>query len=244
MTKKLVIFLIISFLLAGCDIKNYSGANQNQFMSDDEFSNWVTYYYLSPQPQRLSSGLKYFCNSKLYNNELMLPMMSFFVAALKDKDAILEKTYVEMNKSGTNTQRIFFLDVLWLINTNKSRNLIDKAANEWTAEAVQNKIKQQKQSRPYDALIIPIVSPQVLDMLWATFFATGNEEAIQRIIYALPLADEKQASKLLIGNAAKWSLESNAKQHKKVLMICKKELKKQKGSTRNLLEEILDKVNQ
>jgi len=222
----------------------FAETKDDRFLSENDFNNWVTYYYLSPEPNELPHALKYFCKSNMYNNKVILPMMSFFVAALKDNDAVLEKTYIEVGHDDTSREKTFFLDILWLINDSKSRKLIENARSEWTSEDVQDKIKQQDKSRPYDVLTMPIISPQALDMLWATFFATGNEKPIQRVISVLPLLKERQASKLMIGAAAKWSLESNARQRKEVLMICKKELKEQQGLTKNLLGEIVKKASQ
>ncbi len=86
---------------------------------------------------------------------------------------------------------------------------------------------------------MPIISPQALDMLWATFFATGDERVVRRIISVLQLSKDNKSAEALIGTSALWSLKSNAKQHEKVMAICKEEIGKQDGLTKNLLQEVV-----
>jgi len=187
----------------------------------------------------LSYALKYFCKSNMYNNKVILPMMSFFVAALKGNDTLLEKIYIEMGQDSTTREKTFFLDILWLINDTESRRLIENARVGWTDADIQDKIKQQDKSRPYIVLTMPIISTQALDMLWATFFATGDGKAVQRIISIIHLSNDGKGKGAIIGASALWSLKSNAKQHKKVMDICKQEIGKQTGLTKNLLQEVV-----
>lgn len=214
-------------------------ADQHQFISDEEFSSWFTYYYLSPQPQRLGAAIKYFCSSALYKDKVILAMMSFFVAGLKNNDEMIKEVYDELIQNSTIREKTFFLDILWLINTENSRKSIEKARSEWNDTEVQEKISQQHRSIPYDAFTMPIISPQSLDMLWATFFATGDENIVRRVISVIRLSKDGKGAEALIGASALWSLKSNAKQHKKVMDICKEELDKQAGLTKNLLQEVV-----
>ncbi|MFA5143948.1 MAG: hypothetical protein WC522_07295 [Candidatus Omnitrophota bacterium] len=234
MKRYLPIFILLCFIFTSTAL-----ADQNQFVSDEQFSNWFTYYYLSPQPQRLGAAIKYFCSSASYKDKTVLAMMSFFVAGLKNDDEMIEETYEKLNRGSTIREKTFFLDILWLINTNDSRKIIEKAKSEWNVMEIQEKINQQRQSIPYDTLTMPIISPQALDMLWATFFSTGDEKVVQRIISVIHLSKDGKGQEILIGGAALWSLKSNAKQHKKVMDICKQEVGKETGLTKNLLQEIV-----
>lgn len=235
--RKFLIFVLLSIFLIS--INTQAKSDQIMFISDEQFSNWMTYYYLSPTPDSIYQAIKYFCNSKLYNDRLTLSFMSFFVGALRDKDAFLKEIYDKMNQNSTVKEKIFFLDILWLINNDVSKKLIEEANVRWSDESVQDKIERQNRSRPYDILTMPIISPQALDMLWATFFATGDEKVVQRIISVIHLSKDGKGQEILIGGAALWSLKSNAKQHKKVMDICRQEIGKQMGLTKSLLQEIV-----
>ena len=57
-------------------------------------------------------------------------------------------------------------------------------------------------------LTMKVTSPDDLDVLWAAFFATGGNQYLDR------LADSAMSSdSALIADAAKWSLNSNYRQH-------------------------------
>jgi hypothetical protein len=65
-----------------------------------------------------------------------------------------------------------------------------------------------------------IVNPTKLDIWWVSYFATGDEKYLYKILlYAgeeLPEQKKKNVSKLLIIGAATWSFKSNSQQHKSV----------------------------
>lgn len=69
------------------------------------------------------------------------------------------------------------------------------------------------------------VNPMKLDIWWASFFATGDEEYLEKIFsYAgLELPKNNLPLMLTIG-AAKWSFKSNCRQHKKILEFVRQKL--------------------
>jgi hypothetical protein len=89
----------------------------------------------------------------------------------------------------------------------------------------------------------PVKSAKHLDDLWAIYFETKNKWAVKRIISAIRLKEAKDLERTIIGRAAIWSLESNAYQHPDVYSICKDQVQFTKGLTKELLNEILAKVD-
>ena len=80
-------------------------------------------------------------------------------------------------------------------------------------------------------------------MLWGCFLASGDTRYVDKIIDALPMMkDESDQRRTLIGLAARWSLTSNAKQHKVVLKFCKKRLANSSKELKPLLEEVIKKA--
>lgn len=75
-----------------------------------------------------------------------------------------------------------------------------------------------------------------LDMVWSYFFASGEYQPIKQLVDVLELskfkgsldkykqtqspADEENAAKELVFKAARWSIESNIKQHRLVKNYC------------------------
>lgn len=65
---------------------------------------------------------------------------------------------------------------------------------------------------------------------------------VRRIISSLHLLKDGHGMDIAVGGAAQWSLASNAVQHRRVYEICREELKKSDGSTKEMLEEIIAKA--
>ena len=83
-------------------------------------------------------------------------------------------------------------------------------------------------SKPAPLTAVPFDSPLVLDALWGAWFASGDAKYPLRIAGALPLLDEfdpsdaarrpseEQLRRFAVGDAARWSLTSNAARDKRL----------------------------
>ncbi len=84
-----------------------------------------------------------------------------------------------------------------------------------------------------------------LDVMWAAFFATGNDLYIKKIIGVL---DEKksltgnQETDATTRNAAAWSLSSNAMQHELVNRTLARETNARTGQVKSTLEKIAEDI--
>lgn len=85
----------------------------------------------------------------------------------------------------------------------------------------------------------PVQSAKHLDELWEDYFRSKNPWAIKRIISALRYIDSKDTNSKLVGHSARWSLESNAFQHKEVLKICKDSLNIMPPNIKKRLVELI-----
>lgn len=87
------------------------------------------------------------------------------------------------------------------------------------------------------------VDPGKLDVWWASFFGTGDEQFLEKIFRfaGLDLPDGDIGRMLIIG-AATWSFKANCRQHEKVLDFAKRKLdapglaKSQAGFVRDCIE--------
>lgn len=219
-------------------------ARVNSFNSEEQLNAWVTSYYLAPQPERVSSAIRYYAGSALYQKQNARMVMTVFFASLLQQDtSLLRQAYDEVDQHGSEDAQVFFLNVLWVVDTKESRLLLAKAKTSWTAELVQRILTQMKDHRPDNLLEDPVDSPAELDSLWAMFMATGDATPVRKIISVLHLLEEGRGQEIVLGSAAKWSLTSNARQHKRVYEICQQELRGSKGATKSLLEQILIQVD-
>jgi len=227
------------FLISVLSIFSYA---DDIFKTDSEFSDFFTYYYLNPQIEKIIPSLNYYVDSAAYEKvNARMTIAHFYAHILKDNPDLLNELFENQSQFGISNSKIFTLNVLWLINSDMSKNLIEKAKEIWLDETVQDIIKKIQNASVYNVLEKTPKTAVDLDNLWGIFLATGDEAAVKRIISALHLKEEGHGMEIVIGGAAEWSLASNAMQHEKVLDIIKSEVKVSTGTTKRLLEKILIK---
>jgi hypothetical protein len=100
-----------------------------------------------------------------------------------------------------------------------------------------------------DATLQPFGQNGLIDFSWSRFFASGDSEYIQTIISFLRVfvatnPHERREGKInlapwLMGQAAHWSLEANARRHRRVVELCRSELPAYEKPVRDLLEAIV-----
>jgi hypothetical protein len=83
-------------------------------------------------------------------------------------------------------------------------------------------------------------SPQVIDVLWGYYLATGTYKPIGQIIRLLPLADDRDnVDNLTTGSAAKFTLASNAVRDLQLLSMLKWAVKYQPKETAKVLKDVI-----
>jgi hypothetical protein len=83
-------------------------------------------------------------------------------------------------------------------------------------------------------------SPQVNDLYWGAFFASGNPMYVKKLLELVPFADERNDFNLwATGASAKWSLASNARQHTLVVAILEGEKKTADKRMKDIIAELL-----
>ena len=84
-------------------------------------------------------------------------------------------------------------------------------------------------------------SPELIDVLWGSYLATGSDLPITRIIKLLPLAKDKDSvDNLTTGSAAKFTLASNAVRDLRLLATLKREVKNQPEAVVAVLNEVIE----
>jgi hypothetical protein len=84
-------------------------------------------------------------------------------------------------------------------------------------------------------------SPQLIDVLWGYYLATGAYKPVGQIIKLLPLANDKESvDNLTTGSAAKFTLASNAVRDLNLLAMLKWSVKSQPKETAKVLNEVIE----
>jgi len=197
-----------------------------EITSRDQVEEWLTYYYQHPRPDLLVSAVRFMSKDGwLKKSGAAAPVVAFlsrvFVA---NPDKI--KGWVTDLEDDSEDEKETVATALWMVDDDKAQEIL-RSMTKGVAAAFQEKVKSLRVNRPPDLLHGEINTPQFLDALWGSFFATGDERYVQRLISALPMLETKgDVMTVLIGGAAKWSLTSNAFQHPKVMEVCEAELRR------------------
>ncbi len=211
------------------------------FSSPDDFERFVTHYYQHPEPDRIVPSLHYLAR------ELGVPadestaragLFAFYAAILK-QDASPSLASVPGIADLQDESPEFLWQVLWFAGTPASRSLLETLAPPRTS-ARWERWDRQRQVPSRDPLTLPPQDIGVLEILWGSFFATGDPRYVERVIGVLALAGvEHDAGKIRIGASAEASLVTNARQHPKVVEICKAAAPRQPRGVRKTLEAIV-----
>jgi len=149
-------------------------------------------------------------------------MINFLAEVFKQNPG-LTATLCSKISLETNLQESIVLGALRHANTSESLQYLndfqEKAKKEQDTQTYEL-ISTLKKDPPYDTMTTPIIDALDLDMIWASFFATGNEAYIKRIV-SVSLQDlVKEDALNLVVVSARWSLRENIRQHTKVRKIC------------------------
>jgi len=209
------------------------------FQSQSEVSQWVTFYYLNPEPNRLPDFMETMGKSGFLDKSTALSPIFGFLSGTFRNNPDKVTSWVERLSSLEEKHLGVVVLGLWYAALPESREManaiIDKHPNlKPSFEFLYNGAPMTVEQVPLEQ------GPWVLDALWGKFMATGDSAPVERIISALPWIDvEGDINRLLVGGAARWSLTSNAVQHKRVLEICEGAVKTQSGEVAAKLGEVI-----
>ncbi|HZR62713.1 MAG TPA: hypothetical protein VFA80_17350 [Xanthobacteraceae bacterium] len=84
-------------------------------------------------------------------------------------------------------------------------------------------------------------TPQLIDILWGYYLATGAYMPVGKIVKLLPLAEDKDnVDNLTTGSAAKFTLASNAVRDLKLLAMLKSSVKTAPKDTAKVLNDVIE----
>jgi len=119
---------------------------------------------------------------------------------------------------------------------------LDQIAYQTAKPGMLDKIKDVfKLGGEHKKAIVIEPSPELIDILWGMYLATGSYQPIGRIIRLLPLANDKDSvDNLTTGSAAKFTLASNAVRDPHLLAMLKRALRQQPEDTAKVLNDVIE----
>lgn len=210
----------------------------------DQLNEWLTHYYLRPRPELVVSAVQFMSKEHLLEGNAQTPFCVFLAQMFAANTSRMESWFGQL-RNGPEDQKSALALALWWVGSSDSKAYL-KSLSKQGSDGFQNYVHELlADDHPPDLLHDEISDPGLLDALWASFFASGDERYVKRIISALPLINSSgDTGKMLIGGAARWSLASNAFQHPKVMQICEAELKELPEEQRPALAEVIQSARE
>ena len=208
--------------------------------TETDFNNWSTYYYLYPRPDLTVKALLFAEQSGYFNkNDVRVILIALTSQIFRQNPKQLPAWIKELAPMKTEHKQLIW-KALWQANTAESQNAANLLAQNFPTYGRPPVLSQSSPSpQPIEKMEL---SPPVLDMLWASFFITGDERYVERIMAALPGQGQHDANKMITAGAASWSLAANAHQHKRVMNICLAALQKH-PEWKPELNEVIGRAN-
>ncbi|HEY4406965.1 MAG TPA: hypothetical protein VGN55_20145 [Xanthobacteraceae bacterium] len=119
---------------------------------------------------------------------------------------------------------------------------LDAVPLETVKPALLDKMKNYFASSPPKRSTLTFdTSPELLDTLWGSYFATGSYRPVARIIAMLPWSRETDSvEKLTVGGMAKYTLASNATRSRDLLAMLKRASRHQPAAVAAILNEVIE----
>ena len=239
--KKKAVFFLAGFLLWGA-----SGASAytapNSLETPDNLNDWMSHFYLHRDTSMVVPAIReMFKQGWFQRDTAVAPLAAFWASVFYQNHKKVEPWLRELDDLEFGQKKYLWMAV-HLSGIPESKELLTLIGRENGRESSDyiRKLLVEKRENVVD---MTISGPEVLDMFWAQFSASGDERCVRRVIGALYYVQETDdLAKILIGGAARWSLESNAVQHPRVLEICKQARAGQPVAVRKILDEIIEKA--
>lgn len=226
---------------AAIDTSAPSGINSPQ-----DLIQWMTYYYLHPQPDLLAPAVLYADQTITPDHTSLLqqgqaPLTAFVSRVFAQNPDKIPGYIAQLGSLSSKGKKIVW-SALWWSNTVQGKEQLSKML--LTLPQKDQDVVMAQMAQPAEPIErMEIRSPEVLDELWGAFSATGDDKYVTRLMTALPWVynSDGDYNKLTIGGAAKWSLASNAQQHPRVMTVCMKARETQ-PQLRKVLDQIIGDV--
>lgn len=199
---------------------NTAPVELKEMNSLDGLGRWMTYYYMHPQPELFVPALLLADKLELLKGDSSAPLQAFASRIFAQHPDKLKGWFQELSLLSDNGKSVI-LTSIWWSDCKEGKELLETISQQ-IPEKSRAEFHKQVSSAPPQIEKMDIDSPDVLDMLWACFSATGDEKYVKRLLETLSWgkSDSKDLPKMLIASAARWSLMSNIEQHEKVKEIC------------------------
>ena len=231
--------ILRSLLVAVALVCSSAFAAVENFTDADALGRWITHYYSKPEPHRVAEAIRSASSKGFMKDGQKAPPFIGFIAGVMSKNPSTAQSLAKHLTFLPEVDQPVLILGVWYSAYPEAKLLLKQFRKSMPKhkEMIDHLLAN---GRP-GLLELPLEQgPWVLDALWGYFMATGDDAPVVRIISALPWVNVRgDVSRLSVGGAARWSLISNAIQHKPVMTACRKELASQPKEVTDVLREVI-----
>jgi hypothetical protein len=225
--------------LLACLATTAALAAPKPFATTADLGQWVANYYLRPDPSRSVQAVAAASELGLFaQGRASATFVGFLAGVLRREPSVAKDAVTRLAKLPKAEQPMVVLAVWYSGHPETKKLMGDLSRAMPDHKAMFDELSAQPAQRLED---LPLEQGTwVVDALWGSFMATGEEKPVVRIMSALPWAAiPGNGAKQVAGNAAKVSLTSNAVQHPRVLAISKAHVARQPKEVSAPLAEVI-----
>lgn len=205
-----------------------------------ELSAWMTGFHRAPDPDRVAWAIGEMSRKGTWqrNGQMAVAFLAEVFRQYPERVA----AWARLADGRSEDERHWILLAVWMSEVPRTVEILRAAAAKETG-TLREALERYVERTPAPVLELPLTSPERLDMLWASYFASGNAAYVERLTTALePSADDAPATAAAIRGAARWSLGSNARQHDDVREILHGLHARADGAVRDELAALLEQA--
>lgn len=189
----------------------------NQLSTRESLEQWMSSFYRQPTPELVPGALENLIHQEILKDaDSATSVQAFLAGIFRQYPHHVNQWLADILPMADVEEQELLLTALWLSDTPTSKPCLQDLADSFHSE-LQPLLAEYSKAAPPSLTEMPVEDPAIIDCLWASFMATGDEQYVYRVLDVIQEADSTADG--LIVNVASWSVESNLKDHQKVKEI-------------------------
>src|SRR6516225_4815424 len=213
------------------------------FNTNDAILRWINEYRRRPDPDRLPAVVHALSAMQAFKAaESSGPYVGFIAGVLGTNAARAPDLIVKMLVIDPADQWVLVRAIAYSGLPNWRELLATFVDRMATRRAMIDKIKSTLHiGKEQKKAVVLQPTPELIDVLWGYYLATGSYVPIERVIKLLPLSnDHENVDNLTTGSAAKFTLASNAVRDADLLAMLKWADKNQPKEVKVVLDDVIE----
>ena len=206
-------------------------------LDERQVADWTANYYEDPRPEWTPSVLHFAAQHKMLGDPKAAIPLAMMIGQVIRENPDRARAWVNELGKVSNDDRWILANAIYQSTIPDAQELIQTLGANGSGELREH--LKQLSGVPADPLGVTLESPTAIDVMWACFIATGDVRYAKRVLDVAVKDEGSDASQSLVIGAARWSLTSNAHQHKKVLDMCEAELPNFSGDKQTILADVI-----